>query len=336
MAREQYGQLVGDFGTDPKKLSGSVVPRGQIGGGLDRPTMVYEKDYEILRNKPQINGVELLGNKSSSDDLGIEILKEDLTCSRSVGGVSAGDEYEQGTMIEKVLRDILNPTDYPTLTNPSAAVTSSIPLLQESGTDTTAVFTVTFNRGSINPAYGTSGYRSGVATGYALNGGASGQSNTFTEAVNASNRQFYGTVSYEAGEQPKDSKGGDYSTPLPAGSVNSPTVSFEFVDAIWASTVTCGTATKQGLLSKSAGSKVFDFPAQTVGHPELFDIPASWTVTAIEVWNVLSNRYEDCAREFDTSNTTHNNAAGEAVNYVRYTDNRGYAADGRRIRVSWR
>lgn len=62
----QYGQIVGTFG-NRQELSGSVAPRGQIGGNLDRAATSYEKDYEKLDNKPQINAVELIGNKSSED-----------------------------------------------------------------------------------------------------------------------------------------------------------------------------------------------------------------------------------------------------------------------------
>lgn len=334
MANEQFGTITGHV-DDGGNIGGHIDDGGNIGGNVELPAVVREKDYEKLDNLPQINNKTLIDNMSSSEDLGIEILKSDLTSSRNVGGVSVGDQYKQGTLLEQVLRDILNPMDNPVLTPPSAMVRSDINLLQESGTDTTALFTVIFSRGSINPAYGTDGYRSGEAESYSFNGGDAQTENTFNATVNANHKDFYGTVAYAAGEQPKNSKGEDYDEPLAAGSVTSPTISFEFVDAIWASTVTSGVATKQALLSKSVGQKVFDFPAQTATAVELFDIPSSWTVRSIEVWNELTSRYESCADEFDTSNVTHENAAGEAVNYLRYADNRGYAADGRRIKVTW-
>ena len=61
---EQYGQIVGGFGST-QKLSGDVVPLKQIGGGVDKAAISYEKNYLILDNKPQINGMELIGNKTS-------------------------------------------------------------------------------------------------------------------------------------------------------------------------------------------------------------------------------------------------------------------------------
>lgn len=64
---EQYGQIVGGFETNPQELSGSVVPLGQINGGVNMAATMYEKNYELLDNKPQINSVELSGDKSSEE-----------------------------------------------------------------------------------------------------------------------------------------------------------------------------------------------------------------------------------------------------------------------------
>ena len=61
-------------------LSGTITPRNAIGGRLSTSSTLSgtpipsggggTSNYENLRNKPQINGVELSGNKTSSD-LGI-------------------------------------------------------------------------------------------------------------------------------------------------------------------------------------------------------------------------------------------------------------------------
>lgn len=63
---EQYGQITGGF-SNTQRLSGDVAPRMQIGGEVTRAAVAYENNYEILDNKPQINSVELIGNKSSED-----------------------------------------------------------------------------------------------------------------------------------------------------------------------------------------------------------------------------------------------------------------------------
>jgi hypothetical protein len=195
--------------------------------------------------------------------------------------------------------------------------------------------TLTFSRGSINPAYGTSGYRSGEATGYSLDGGASQSENTFNVTVTSAKKSYQGAVSYGAGEQPKDSKGGDYDSPLPAGSVNSNTLTYEFVDALWANTANIASVAKLALVSKSAKVKQFDFPAQTTTNPETFDVPASWTVTAVEVKNDLSGQWENASSQFAVTDTSHNDAAGSSVAYKRYSFSLGYATGARSVRVKW-
>lgn len=262
-------------------------------------------------------------------------LEAALDITRTVGGITSGDHYNAGTKLEQIFRDMLNPTDYPTLTNPSASLSATGAKLLEKGATLSTTFTVTFNRGSINPAYGTSGYRSGAATDYALNGGTAQAENTFSVTVDETVTSYQATVNYAAGEQPKDSTGHDYSSPLAAGSVTSNTVSYEFVNAIWANTANISTVAKLSLVSKSAKQKDFNFPAQTVANPEVFDIPASWTVTAVQVKNDLSGAWEDAAAQFTVTDTTHDDAAGTSTAYKRYTFNLGYATGARSVRVKW-
>ena len=62
--------------TTPRKikLAGAVEGEGLFDGSDD--VMIYttgevERDYRWIKNKPQINGVELIGNKTS-EDLGVQ------------------------------------------------------------------------------------------------------------------------------------------------------------------------------------------------------------------------------------------------------------------------
>ena len=275
------------------------------------------------------DGKEIGGSSDSTAKLALA-----LNTSVTVGGISAGSHFNQGDSLELVLRDMLDPVLYPTLTAPSATLSASGTLL-ETGATPEKTLTANFNRGSISPAYGTNGYRSGVASGYSLNGGESQQGNIFTETITSENKTFQVAVSYEAGEQPKDSKGNNYQSALPAGSVNTNTVNFEFVDALWANTANITTIAKLALVSKSAKQKQFDFPAATVANPEVFDVPTSWTVTALEVLNTLNNQWENCSSEFSTSSITHKDAGDNDVNYTRYTCNLGYAMGARKIRIKW-
>lgn len=291
-------------------------------------------NYNNLDNLPKINDHELKGNMSESD-LDLDVLSAEMTTGITVGGIDSGTTYEEGTPIETVLNDLLNPTLYPSFTNPSLSLSGSGSHLLETGATQAVTLTATFNRGSINPAYGTSGYRSGEATGYGLNGGIEQSGNTWSETVSASNKSFQATVNYAAGEQPKDSIGEDYDSPLPAGSKSSGTVTYDFVDPIWANTGDITSVTKQSLVAKSTKQKELNFPAQTVANPEIFDIPASWTVTAVEVKNDLSGQWENATSQFAVTDTTHNDAAGNSVNYKRYTFSLGYPTGARSIRVKW-
>lgn len=262
-------------------------------------------------------------------------LSEDLTTSLTVGGITSGTTYERGTPLETIFKNLLNPVAYPTLTNPSVSLSGSGSKLLETGTTLAVTLTATFSRGSISPKYGTSGYRSGEVQGYALNNGTEQAENTWSETVSSANKTFKCSARYAAGEQPKDSVGNDYNSPLPAGSVESGTVSYDFVDAMWANTSDITSVAKLSLVAKSTKQRDMTFPAQTTANPEIFDIPASWTVTAVQVKNDLSGAWEDASSQFTVTDTTHDNAGGTSTAYKRYTFNMGIGTGSRQIRVKW-
>lgn len=53
-----------------------------LGGSLDAPQIVFEDDYEVLRNKPSINGIELIG------DVGIDIPEKMSDLTNDVGYIT--------------------------------------------------------------------------------------------------------------------------------------------------------------------------------------------------------------------------------------------------------
>ena len=123
----------------------------------DGDTLVYDST-----SKKFVNGKGGGGGSGS--------LEDDLTTSVTVGGITSGTSYEEGTPLETIFRDMLNPVAYPTLTNPSATISATGAKLLETGSTLNTTMTISFNRGSINPAYGTSGYRAGQAQSYSLDG----------------------------------------------------------------------------------------------------------------------------------------------------------------------
>ena len=263
-------------------------------------------------------------------------LENAMTATKAVGGVSVGKTWAKDTKLEVILRDVLSPVLYPTLSNPTATLSKSPnTTLLEKGATLAVTFTVSLNRGSINPAYGTSGYRSGAANGYSLNGGTKQTSNSFSETVSESNKTFTGRAFYDAGEQPKDSAGQNYNSPLPAGFVDTAATNYEFVSALWANTTVATNIIKQALVSKSAKVQQFNFPASTATNPEVFDVPADYTVTAVEILNSLSNQWEDGTSQFTVTSTTHDDASGTSQNYKRYECNLGFDLGARSVRVKW-
>lgn len=262
-------------------------------------------------------------------------LETAITAAIDVGGIDAGTTFAAGTSYDTMWDALLNPTLYPVFVAPSATLAGTGDKLLEAGSTLVVTLTASFDRGSITPAYGTSGYRSGAATEYALNDGVGQATGEWSETVTELNKSFSAVVAYAAGEQPKDSKGEDYGSPLDAGSVTTNTVSYEFVDALWANTAAIGTIAKLALVSKSTKQKDFNFPAQTVANPEVFDVPASWTVTNVQVKNDLSGAWEDASAQFTVTDTTHDDAAGTSVAYKRYTCNLGYGTGARAVRLKW-
>ena len=270
---------------------------------------------------------------------GSSALTSALTSTVKVGGVDVGTQYPVGEPLEGIIRDILAPTLYPTFTDPSASLSvNGGTSVMEVGSTASKTFTITFNRGTITPAYGTSGYRSGVATKWVIGSGGdvdeSESSNVFVRQVDDDHKSFIGEVAYNIGEQPKDSSGNNYDSPYPAGVIVTNTITFEFVDPLYANVLDI-TQIGKFLVSKAKKYQVITFPAQTVANPEVFDIPASWTVTAVEVENELSGAWEDAISQFTVTDITHQSLAGDDVAYKRYTFNLGYPTGARNIRVKW-
>ena len=240
-------------------------------------------------------------------------LTSNLKTAISVGGIDSGVTYPEGTPLEDILRDMLEPTLYPTLTAPSASISYAASQYYAVGATVPAMAaTVSFSRGSINPAYGTNGYRSGEATLYVLaTSGAdteyNGQNADGNFSIPALTRATKGnitlscTVSYLAGTQPKDSKGNDYSTPLPAGSVNA-NKTFSFIQPYYygvsnTSSISDFTGLTENVSTK--GQKTFNYTTnnqymviaydasygniKTILDGNGFDVTGGWTKGTLTV-----------------------------------------------------
>lgn len=306
------------------------APEGGPGGGVE----LTQAEYDALSEDEKLNGTVYYITDGSGGGGSAE-LENPMTATKAVGGVSVGKTWNTGTPLEQILRDILSPVLYPTLTAPSASLSVPGTTLLEYGTVISKTFTCSFSQGSISPAYGTNGKRSGPAGTYSLNGGDPQSGNTFTETVSESNKTFCVNVTYSEGPQPKDSAGNNYSSPLPAGNVDSNTITYDFTYAIWSNAASSTSIAKMDLIKQSAKQRIINFGACAETNPETLDIPTAWGLTTIEVKNDLTGNYDECTDEFVSSSVVHKDAADVDVNYTRYTCNLGYDMGPREIRIKW-
>ena len=139
----------------------------------------------------------------------------------TVGGIAAGTILT-GKTANQLLEEILVPTLYPTFTSPSESISlnPSTAIYEIGAVINTLCVTGSLNRGTISPAYGTDGYRSGTATCYCytgsqISGAYSCTSSSLTKcalsyAVSSGSQTWSVFTCYSAGCQPKDSKGNNY------------------------------------------------------------------------------------------------------------------------------
>ena len=255
-----------------------------------------------------------------------------ITAAVDVGGIDSGTSYPIGTPIEDILSDMLEPTLYPSFTAPSASLTYGASTYYAVGaTVPSMAATVALNRGSINPAYGTSGYRSGAATEFAI--ATSGADTEFSDSdassgsftVSALTRStkgnivITGTASYAAGEQPKDSKGGNYQSPLAAGSVTaSKTLQFilpYYYGAVNSASISDFTGLTESVTAK--GQKTFNYTTnnqymvfaydsaygnlKTILDGNGFDVTGGWTKSTLTVGGFSYNVYISNSPTTDTN-----------------------------------
>lgn len=274
------------------------------------------------------------------------VVANNISVSFPIGMYGEGDTIAQGTSISTVLSNMLQREYYPTLTAPTATanIAGLTGLYEQGVTVSGKAVEVTFNHGSINPAYGTSGKRAGAATEYGvrvvLEGGTELWSNTSAENVLqlpdlTANCTVQCTVAYAEGEQPLSSMGNAYEQPLPAGNVSASPIAVTFVLPIYANAADNSTVAKQRLTAYSAKSLTLTMAAAAANSPEIIDVPAALSGVKIMVLNELSGKYEDGTSQFDTSTVEHQAPNGTAYQYVRYTDRRGLNVGARSIKITW-
>lgn len=226
---------------------------------------------------------------------------------------------------------MLYPELDPTLTNPSNTFNISPSGLREIGEVlSTITLSATFSKGSISPAYGTTGFRSGDPNNYVYTGtGATDNASTAltdTETVSSYTvlsgaNSWTGAVDYDAGPQPLTSKGNNFSSPLSAGTTSAITRTITGVYPAFATTSAIGTLTKQSLQSMTTYIQV-SMVAETGGNKQTIDIPDAWsTITGLQQFNTFSGTWDSINLSQFTITSVTNTIQGNVINYNRYTHN---------------
>lgn len=267
----------------------------------------------------------------ATSDYASNIEDKTLAMPNAVGGIAKGTKVSQleGKTYDEILDDLFFPTVNPTFTAPSASIKfNSYAATQEVGAAGPAEsnFTTGFNAGQITLNGVKQANRAGsqiLADSFIyVNGDDSNK--TLPATVTLGNTTFKYRAAYEEGPQPKDNKGGDYSSPLAAGTVDSAAVTVNGTYPWYASTDSATSATpvvKQALVAwnATAGSmSTGNFSLQPSGTlPQVFKLPRQ--LKTLQMLNTVSGNMDTIGTSDYNETTETINIGGTDVTYYVYT-----------------
>ena len=190
------------------------------------PTTTYQNASGVWQETyTQFSSVSASLNSS----LTATSLSSPVTSDVTVGGIEVSQVIPKNTSFQQFVETLLTKIYYPTITAPSATMSSNIGTNVEAGTQGITL-TVNLNRGAITGKT-VSGiwdpntlqdYRSGTATQYIILGVNNGTTSSYTSAaaiIQEGTNTFNGSVTYATGPQPVDSKGQNYLSPLASNTI---------------------------------------------------------------------------------------------------------------------
>ena len=260
--------------------------------------------------------------------------------------IATGSTFSNQTFTQ-MMDQMLYPELFPSLSNPYNDFSLPSQGLHEIAEVLTLNFTSTFNRGTISPAYGTNGFRSGLPNAYVYRGtglilispfastSLSDTQSVVGYTVLSGSQSWTSTVDYDAGDQPLSSKGNAYNTALPAGSTSTNnTTTITGVYPPFATTVAIATLTKQSLQTMTSLIQVDMQPEVFGGPKQTVDIPTAWNaIIGLQQYNTLSNAWDTInLSTFTTSPTTHV-IQGNVITYTSYVHN-GSTIGDRKLRFT--
>lgn len=224
-----------------------------------------------------------------------------LEMPEKVGGISKGTSVStlEGKTISQLLDDMLFPTVYPTFINPSATLSLiGYEKLQEVGAlaPKSTNFNATYDAGAIMINGEERDDRGGTQINddsfIYVNGVITNKTLPTTVALGDTTYTY--RAAYNKGPQPKDNKGGDYSTPLIGGTVDSDNVTINGTYPWYATLdVTKSEPQKQPLIKwdNNVGSMTGIFKAPATGIVKTV-ILVPRQLNTFQWLNTLSGKYE--------------------------------------------
>lgn len=280
--------------------------------------------------------ITMVDGSSRTVDL-TEILKyksalaDNIATVHTLGGIPAGTTVAQlkNKTFSQLFDELIFPTVNPTFVNPTAYLSVrsiSTPIIQEVGTTGASVP----NAASFNTGYDPGAIK--IAGVKKQNRGGDLKSNESFIYINndPANKEFpteipEGSIiykyraAYAQGPQPLDSKGNNYQTPLPAGTVDSSAVTINGVYPYFTNKDNNEAFAKLALTTSNTLSAV-KFKAEGP-NKHTFKLPVKYTLTKVELLNTLSGKYENYGIDKFTKTTENIEVQGKQVSYAVYTRN---------------
>lgn len=281
--------------------------------------------------------ITMVDGSSKTVDL-VEILKyksalsDNIATVNALGGIPAGTTVAQlkNKTFSQLFDELIFPTVNPTIEVPTASLslksTSTTPTIQEVGTTGASVpvaasFNTGYNPGAIKIAGVKKQDRGGSLQSdksfIYINNNPTNK--TFPTEIPEGIIIYKYRATYAQGPQPLDSKGNNYQTPLPAGTVDSAAVTITGVYPYFTNKDNNGAFAKLGLTISNNLSAV-KFKAEGP-NKHAFKIPAKYNLTKVELLNTLSGKYENYGIDKFTKTTENIKVQGKQVIYAVYTRN---------------
>lgn len=236
----------------------------------------------------------------------------------------------EGKTSEEILLMMLFGVVSPTLTAPSLSIelNTKTPLII--GRETQLEGALVFDRGKIDPAYGTSGFRAGLPTSFAIADELIKTTSTtcnfnFSFIPTEMKNKILYSVAYAEGEQPLNSIGQEVDFPLPAGLLSDMLT----IAAIYP--IYCDEGKElefEWFEDKDGAGYASTFETEAFGERQAFAISNNLKVVGVKTYDDLAQQWNWLGGEtaevsltyFDTTTVT-GESLGETTDYTLYTHN---------------